>query len=80
MATCPTCKTREGVTWEHTGRVYFEALPLGSFSLSGNQLKFPARSYPVILLEHPACGWVQECYDKGDGYAYPIPEGDKSHE
>jgi hypothetical protein len=74
MATCPTCKTRVGVTIQFTGETHLTARPIGTFSLAGAQAKVSARAYPVALIEHPACGWSQRCYDRGDSYLYPIPD------
>ena len=77
MATCPTCKTREGVEIVETGEVHLVARPIGSFSLAGAQMKVSAQGFPVVVIRHPACGFEVRCYVADDGTgpaAYPIQQ------
>lgn len=74
MATCPECKTREGMVIEETDDKVLVAKPLGTWSLAGAQLKTSAIECPVILISHPRCNGFWRCFIAPDGYAYPVKE------
>ncbi len=67
MATCPVCKTRDGVENTETGETHLQAKPVGDFALAGVQMKFSAVGWPVLLLSHP-CGFRVRVVHGGDAY------------
>lgn len=66
MATCPNCGINSR---DASGPMVIEevltAAPLGSFSLSGSQLKFPLHSSLRLSCR---CGWSIEGYIENDSF------------
>lgn len=53
---CPECKAIGTLRVE----VRLRALPLGTWSLSGSQMKFSAQNWPYLVCKAEGCEFMQE--------------------
>lgn len=69
---CPDCG-RRNYRISPTGEERLIAQPIGTWSLSGSQLKVTGRLVAVLRLECAECGWSIRGYTSEDGhYLYPL--------